>query len=297
MVGVALVLRGEPGVGKTALLEFAVGAAERFRVLRARGVEPESEIAFAGLQELFGAVVDRWRPAGPPAGGVVGSVGVRSPGPGDPLAVGAATLSLLAAVAEDGPMLAVIDDAHWLDLPSAEALAFAARRLQSEGIVVLFAMRRAEPSAFEPTGLPMLEVVGLAENSAREVLADHVGTEAAASVARTVIGVAGGNPLALEELAGMLSAAQLSGREPLPEPLRVGSGLERAFARRLAPLSAETRAALLVAAASAQDEPGAVTGAIRTRGLGLAALGEAEQAGLITIADGVVRFYHPCCGP
>ena len=286
-------LRGEPGVGKTALLQFAVGAAERFLVLRARGVEPESEIAFAGLQELFGPVVDRLEALPDRQRAVLaGALGLGPPVPGDPLAVGAATLSLLAAVAEDGPMLAVIDDAHWLDLPSAEALAFAARRLHSEGIVVLFAMRAAEPSAFDPTALPMLAVVGLAESSAREVLADRVGTDAAASVVRTVIGVAGGNPLALEELALMLSAAQLSGREPLAEPLRVGSGLERAFARRLAPLSEETRAALLVAAASAHDEPAAVIGALRTRGLSLAALGPAEEAGLITIADGVVRFYH-----
>ena len=289
----ALVLRGEPGIGKTALLEFAIGAAEHCRVLRARGLEPESQIAFAGLQELFGPVVarldglpDRQRAM------LAGALALGPPVRGDPLAVGAATLSLLAAAAEDRPVLAVIDDAHWLDLPSAEALAFAARRLQSEGIVVLFAMRVAEPSAFDPTGLAVLEVMGLAENSAREVLADRVGTEDAAAVVRTVVGVAGGNPLALAELAGMLSAAELSGREPLAEPLLVGSGLERAFARRLAPLSDETRAALLIAAASAQDESGTITRALRTRGLSPAAFEPAERAGLITIADGVVRFYH-----
>ncbi len=289
-----LVLRGDPGIGKTGLVEFAVGAAGDFRVLRARGVEPESEIAFAGLQELFGPVVD-WLDGLPDRQRAVlaGALAVGPPVRGDPLAVGAATLSLLAVAAEEGPVLAVIDDAHWLDSPSAEALVFAARRLHSEGVVVLLAMRAAEPSAFDPAGLPVYEVVGLAEEPAREVLADRAGTEIAPAVVRTVVEIAAGNPLALGELARMLSAAQLSGHLPLSEPLPVGSGVERAFARRLAPLSRDTRAALLVAAASAQDDSGTVIGALRARGLSLAAFEQAEQAGLISITDGIVRFYHP----
>ena len=289
-----LVLRGDPGIGKTTLLEFTAGTAEGFRVLRAQGVEPESEIAFAGLQELFGPVSsalgglpDRQRAV------LAGALAVGPPVPNDPLAACAATLSLLAAVAEDRPVLAVIDDAHWLDSPSAEALAFAARRLYREGVVVLFAMRSAEPSAFDPTGLPVLEVRGLADGSSREVLADRLGSGVAPAVAGAVVEVAGGNPLALGELPGMLSAPQLAGREPLPEPLLAGTGLERAFARRLVPLPEQTQAALLLAAASPQDHAGTIAGALRARGLSLAALEPAEQAGLVTIDDGVVRFDHP----
>jgi len=289
-----LVLRGDPGIGKTALLELAADAGEGFRVLRARGVEPESEIAFAGLQELFGPFVarvevlpDRQRAV------LAGALALGPPVAADPLAVRAATLSLLAAVAEDAPVLAVIDDAHWLDRPSAEALAFAARRLGNEGVVILFAKRTAEPTVFDATGLPVLELEGLAEDPANQVLADRVGGATAPQVVRAVLGVAGGNPLALAELAGMLSADQLSGREPLSEPLLGSSGLERAFARRLAPLSNETRAALLVAAAGEQDGPGTIMRAVHSFGLNRDAFEPAETAGLIAIADGTVRFYHP----
>jgi DNA-binding CsgD family transcriptional regulator len=289
-----LVFRGDAGIGKTALLEYAAGEAEDFLVLRARGVQPESHFPFAGLQELFGSVVglldtlpERQRTV------LAGALALGPPVRGDRLATCAATLSLLAAVAEDGPVLAVIDDAHWLDSASAEALAFTARRLHSEGVVVLMAMRAAEPSAFDPTGLPMVDVVGLAENYAREVLVDLVGGGAAPAVVRAVAATADGNPLALRELARMLSAAQLSGREPLGEPLLVSRDLERAFARRLEPLSEDTRVALLIAAAGAQDEPRTVIEAVWARGVSFTAFEEAEHAGLITITDGLVRFYHP----
>ncbi len=289
-----LVLRGDPGIGKTALLDSAVGEAGGFLVLRTQGVQSESEIALAGLQGLFGPVVthldvlpERQRKV------LAGALALGPPVHGDPLAVCAATLSLLAAVAEDGPVLAVIDDAHWLDSPSADALAFTARRLHSEGVVILMAMRATEPSAFDPAGLPLLEVVGLSETCAREVLADRVGSEAAPAVVRAVARVADGNPLALEELMRMLSPAQLAGREPLAEPLLVGARLERAYERRLAPLSEEARGALLIAAAGAQDQPGVFVDAIRARGLTEAAFEEAEQAGLISISDGAARLYHP----
>ncbi len=149
---------------------------------------------------------------------------------------------------------------------------------------MLLAMRVPEPSAFDPTGLPVPEIVGLAEDFAGEVLIDRAGTDAAPAVVRTLLGVARGNPLALEELTGMLSADQLVAREPLSEPLPVGGRLEHAFAWRLALLSEDTRTALPIAAASAQDQPGTIPGALRARGLSLAALEAAEQAGLITIA-------------
>jgi DNA-binding CsgD family transcriptional regulator len=289
-----LVLRGEAGIGKTALLEFAAELADGFRVLRARGVESESEMAFSGLQELFGPVIelcerlpDRQRAV------LEGALAVGPPVAGDPLAVRAATLSMLAAAAENQPLLVVVDDAHWLDRPSAEALAFATRRLQSEGAVVVLALREAEPSALDPTGLRVLQVRGLRGDAARVVLTDEVGSAIAATVLTRLVEVADGNPLALRELPAILSADQLAGSEPLPEPLPVGHGVERAFARRLHPLSPATREALLIVAAGGEDGPAAVAAALRAQGLPMSAFGPAEQGDLVAIDGGVVRFRHP----
>ncbi len=290
----ALVLRGEPGIGKTALLESAVELMDGGRVLRVRGVEAESEIAFAGLQELFRSVMNRLEELPERQRAVLaGALAAGPPVAGDPLAVRAATLSLLATVAETEPVLVVVDDAHWVDPASAEALAFAARRLESEGIVALFAMRDAEPSVLEGSGLRQLAIRGLPSKAAHALLAEDASAEIAPTVARTLVEVSGGNPLAVREMVASVSVEQLAGREPLPEPLPVGARLERAFMRRLEPLPAESRQALLVAAAGSHDEPGAVASAIRSIGISTAALQPAERAGLITIVDGVVEFSHP----
>ena len=290
----ALVLRGEPGIGKTALLEFAVDAAKNFRVLRARGVESESEIAFSGLQELFAPVIgrldvlpDRQRAV------LAGALALGPPVPGDPLAVRAATLSMLAAAAEDAPLLAVIDDAHWLDRPSAEALAFAARRLESDGVVALFALREEEPSAFDGSDLRELRIGALSEEASRTLLTDDAERPLAPAVVEQVVRVAVGNPLALLEVPGALSIGQREGRDPLPEPLPVGSGIERGFARRLEALPGDVWEVLLLAAASDQDGGAALGSALRARGLGETAFVPGERAGLIKITDGGIRFTHP----
>jgi DNA-binding CsgD family transcriptional regulator len=290
----ALVLRGEPGIGKTALLELAVELMSGGRVLRVRGVEAESEIAFAGLQELFGSVMDRLGELPDRQRAVLaGALAVGPPVAGDPLAVRVATLSLLATVAETGPVLVAVDDAHWVDPASGEALAFAARRLGSEGIVALFAMRDAEPSAFDGSGVPQLAIGGLPSKAAHALLAENVPVAIAPAVARRLVQMSGGNPLAMREMAASVSVEQLAGRDPLPELLPVGKRLERAFMRRLEPLPAESRTALLVAAAGSHDEPGAVASAMESIGISPAALQPAEAAGLITIVDGVVEFSHP----
>jgi hypothetical protein len=201
-----LVVRGEVGIGKSALLDVAVSTASGFVVLAARGVQSESEIAFAGLQELCGPVlglVERlpgWQRAV-----LAGALALGPPVPGDPLAVRAATLSLLAIAAEAAPLLVVVDDAQWLDPASAEALAFAARRLDSERTVALFAVRDGEPSAFDHTGLRELNVPGLDESSAREVLADRSSQAIANEVTESLLTLAGGNPLALLELPAALN--------------------------------------------------------------------------------------------
>jgi DNA-binding CsgD family transcriptional regulator len=290
----ALVLCGEPGIGKSALLEAAVSLAEGFLVIRARGIESESEIAFSGLQELLRPVVslldrlpERQRAV------LAGALALGPPVPGDPLAIRAATLGILAAAAERARVVVVVDDAHWLDPPSAEALAFAARRLDREGIAALFAVREAEPSAFNPTGLSELIVRGLGRGPARELLAARAGGAIAPEVVGELLAVAAGNPLALLELPAALTPAQLSGREPLQEPLPVGAGVERAFASRLAQLPTETREALLIAAASGHDEQAAVAAALNERGVNATALELAEHAGLIEISEGRLSFRHP----
>lgn len=290
----ALVLRGEPGIGKSALLDHAIGLAGGFRVLRARGVESESELPFSGLQELVLPVVDRVRHLPARQRAVLeGALALGPPVPGDPLAVCAATLTLIAAAADEMPLLVVIDDAHWLDAPSANALAFAARRLNREGIVALFAMRASEPSAFDPAGLPELSITGLDDAAARRLILDHAGGSIVPEVVDQLTTLAAGNPLALLEFSESLTARQLAGTEPLDQPLPVRGGVERAFARRLDLLPAETREALVLAAAGELDEQGLIDAAMKRLGLETSAFGAAEAAGLITFTDGRLRFRHP----
>ncbi|HLZ95828.1 MAG TPA: AAA family ATPase [Candidatus Dormibacteraeota bacterium] len=290
----ALVLRGEPGIGKSALLDHAVGLADGFRVLQARGVESESELAFSGLQELVLPVVDLLRVLpGRQRAVLEGALALGPPVAGDPLAVCAATLSLVAAAAEDIPLLLVVDDAHWLDPPSASALAFTARRLSMEGVVALFAMRTSEPSAFDPAGLRELPIGGLDDPAARELILGHAGRSIVTDVVDRLVTMAAGNPLALLEFSMSLNARQLAGAEPIDEPLPVRGRVERAFARKLDELPKASRDALLLVAAGELDEPGMVEAAMRRLGLGSSALAAAEEAGLITFAEGRLRFRHP----
>ena len=287
-----LVLRGKPGIGKSTLLDLAVGLARGFLVLRARGVEVESEIAYAGLHELVWPVVELLPGLRERQRAVLeGALALGPPVGGDPLAVRAATLSLLAAAAQDAPLLVVVDDAHWLDLASAEALAFAARRLDMEGIVALFAIRETEPSAFDRTGLRELRIGGLDEQPATTLLTQHARAIAPA-VVQQLVSVAGGNPLALLEVPGALSDGQLEGREPLDEPLPVGHAAERAFAQRLERLPSDARDALVLVAADEQDGGVALASALRARGLS-ESFAPAERADLISIVDGRIRFTHP----
>ena len=277
----ALVIRGEPGIGKSALLDDAVAAAGGMTVLRARGVESESELSFAGLADLLGPVTSELGSLPPPQrAALAGALALGPPVPGDRFTLYAATLSLLAAVAERAPVLVAVDDAPWLDAPSREALVFVARRLQEEGVVLLLAARTGEPIG----DLPELVLGGL-DAAASEAL---LGGNVAPQVAARLFDATGGNPLALLELSGLLSDAQRTGAEPIEEPVPVGAGIERAFSHRLGALPEPTRRTLAVAAAS---ESGAVD-ELAAAGLDLSALEPAEAAGLITVAEGRVTFRH-----
>ena len=281
----ALVLRGEAGIGKTALLEHAVERAHDMKVVSALGVESEAELDFSGLLEVCRPMLDHLDevPAGQ-AEALRGALGLAAAGAADRFMVGAATLSLLAAAGEALPVLVVIDDAHWLDRTSADALLFAARRLQADRVCLLFAAREGEDRTFEAPGVDSLEVPGLDQGSAASLLVAAIAPE----VADRLWSATGGNPLALLELPSMLSAGQLAGREPLEEPLPAGTSVEQAFARRARALPGDSQRALLVAAVSATDDLPTVSAAADA-----SALEAAEDVGLIRIRGGRIVFRHP----
>jgi DNA-binding CsgD family transcriptional regulator len=287
----ALALVGESGIGKTELLDYAVEHAQGMTVLKTCGLEAEAGLAFSALADLLRPVMPLAE-AIPPvqANALRTSFALEPAVPPTPYASAAATLSLLGAAAEAAPLLGVVDDAQWLDAPSADALLFAARRLDSEGIVLLFAGSPGT-SRFEDAGVECLPVEGLDERSARTILRRSA-PDAASEVGTELLRLAQGNPLALTELPRQLSREELSGQRPLPAPLPMGRLLRRAFVRRLDTLPEETRRALLLAAASGSESLAEVGGAIARVGL-THALDPAERAGLLVTEDGPLKFSHP----
>ena len=246
----ALVLRGEAGVGKTSLLEHAVAAAgaDGVLVLRATGVEAESDLAFAGLYGLLRPVVDKLDQLyEPQAAALAGALGIAPSKDPDRFLVSAAALGLIAAVADDQPVLCVIDDAHWLDRPSADALVFAARRLSAEPAAMLFGAREGDRPRFEAPGLSELLLEGVDQPSAAALL-DLSARIAAPAVRRRLLDEASGNPLALLELPAALTAGQLSGTDPLPEAIPLTPRLDTVFRERIERLPESTQTVLLIAA-------------------------------------------------
>src|SRR4051794_14009234 len=289
----ALAVHGEPGIGKSALLAYAIHRAEGMTVLRARGVESESELPFAGLGDVLRPLVDRLGavPA-PQAAAVRAALALGPPVIGDRFAVAAGTLSLLAAAAEDRPLLAAVDDVHWLDGPSREALLFAARRLQAEGVVLLLAGRDGV-GWLAGTELAEIRLGGLDERAAGELLAHHSHARPPAAVVQALCEATTGNPLGLVESCRLLDDAQLAGREPLPTPLPVSQSLERAFLGEVAQLPAPTRSALLVAALCESPALTEIDTALARLGLPTDALEAAEDRGLVRIDEAALRFRHP----
>jgi DNA-binding CsgD family transcriptional regulator len=290
----ALVLHGEPGIGKTALLEYAIGSASDLRILRAVGVESELELAFAGLHQLCAPELDRLdRLPGPQRDALTTVFGLSAGSAPERLFVGLAVLSLLSLVAEERPLVCIVDDAQWLDRASAEALTFVARRLFAEPIVMLFAAR--EPSD-EFRGLPEAVVEGLGDEDAHELLRSAVVGPLDERLRDRIVAETRGNPLALLELPRGLSPARLAGGFGLPAVMRDAGSLSRrieeSFLRRLESMSDETRLLLLVAAAEPLGDPVLVWSAAERLGITHGALAPAEAAGLLEI-DGRVRFRHP----
>jgi len=285
-----LLLTGEPGIGKSALLSYATSRATGMQVLSATGFQTEADLVFAGLADLLRPVRHLLSgiPA-PQAAALASALRIGPAVPGDRFTVYAGLLSLLAAAAERGPLLVAIDDAHWLDLGSQEALLFAARRLQAESIAMVVAVREGAASAFLPVSLPCLPVVGLAAGPSRQLLGDRLPP----GVAAELTAASGGNPLALLEIPGLLSPAQLQGLERLGDPLPVGPLVSRAFTQRLVELSARTRVAMLVAAASDTGDLREIVPALIAVATTLTDLEPAEAAGMLAIAGDQLRYCHP----
>src|SRR3954447_13474692 len=285
-----LVVRGDAGVGKTALLEHAIRSASDVRVLRAVGVESEMELPFAALHQLCMSLLDRLERLPGPQRDVLQTTFALSAGAApERFLVGLAVLSLLSDVAEERPLLCVVDDAQWMDRASAQTLAFVARRLLAEPVALLFAVR--EPSG-EFAGLPELVVEGLRDADARKLLSVVIPGRLDEQVADQLVAEARGNPLALLELPRGLSAAELAGGFGLPGALSLSGRIEETFLERLERLPEDTQRLLLVAAAQPLGDPELLWRAAERLGLAGAALEPAESAGLIEI-DSRVRFRHP----
>jgi DNA-binding CsgD family transcriptional regulator len=287
-----LVLRGEPGVGKSALLAELAGQADGILVIRATGVEAESALPFAGVHQLVWPLMERLDEIPPrQAAALRGAIGVDTPAGDDRFLIGAAVLSLLAAAAESSPVLALVDDAHLLDPASADALAFAARRLHAEPVALVFAVRDDTP-AFAGAGLPELRLGGLDEAAARDLLAERSGS-LSPEVRGQLVAIAGGNPLALLELPAGLSEDQVAGRAPLGGALPVTRTIEAAFLDRMRGVSQEGRSLMLLAAADDTAEPAVIVRAAAALGADTSALDEIEGTGLVEFGERDVRFRHP----
>jgi DNA-binding CsgD family transcriptional regulator len=284
------VLRGEPGIGKTVLLDYLHSEASDCRVVRAGGVQSEMELPFGALHQLCGSLLDRLeRLPSPQREALSTAFGLMYGVAPDRFLVGLAVLSLLAAAADDRPLVCLVDDAQWLDRASALALGFAARRMLAEPVAVVFAARLPVE---ELSGLPDLLVEGLPQVDARAVLASAIGGPLDVRVLDRIVAETGGNPLALTELPRGTTAAQLAGGFALPHVMGLSGRIEDCFLQRLQALPAPTRRLLLVAAAESAGDPALVWRAAGMLGIRRAAAAPAEAAGLLAIGTRL-RFRHP----
>ena len=289
----ALALRGEAGVGKTVLLEDARARASDMHVLCARGVESESELPFAALQQLLRPALRHLdRLPAPQAAALRSALGLADGGGQERFLIYSGCLSLLSELAEERPVLCLVDDAHWLDAGSADALQFVARRLDAEGVVLLFGAREGDVRVFDAPDVPSHTVDGL-DDGGRRRTARPRRRAAAPRVRERLLEQTHGNALALVELPAALSAAQLAGDEPLPEALPMTAGSSASSTTAWRACRRPTRLALLAAAADDSESAAVVERAVATLSSGGFALDAAEEAGLLTIAGGRVAFRHP----
>jgi DNA-binding CsgD family transcriptional regulator len=288
--GAVLVVHGDPGVGKTAMLDYAVESGDDLRVIRAAGVEGEMELDYAALQQLCSPVIDLIERLPDPQRGALGVAFGLGDGPApSPFLVGLAVLGLLSEAAEQQPLLCVVDDAQWLDGASARALAFVARRLLAERVALMFAIRDA---GGDLARLPELRLEPLGHRDARALLESVLAARLDESVLERIVTETGGNPLALLELPRGLSPGQLAGGFGLPAALPLSTGIEQSFTRRLLPLPRDAQRLLLLAAAEPVGDPALLRRAAERLGIPEGAAEAAEASGLLKL-DGAVTFRHP----
>jgi hypothetical protein len=289
-----LVVRGEAGVGKTALVDYLVGSAAGCRVARAAGVESEMELAFAGLHQLCAPMMGHLdRLPGPQRDALAVAFGLSTGSAPDRFMVGLAVLSLLAEVAEEQPLVCVVDDAQWLDRVSAQTLAFVARRLLAERVALVFAAREPVPGPGDPlVGMPELVVTGLRDGDARALLDSAVPGRLDERVRDRIIAETRGNPLALLELPRGLTAAELAGGFGRPDAQPLASQIEQSFRRRIGSLPVSAQRLLLAAAAEPVGDVSLLRRVAEQLAIEPDAAAAAEAAGLVEF--GVrVRFRHP----
>ncbi|WP_344408192.1 helix-turn-helix transcriptional regulator [Actinomadura nitritigenes] len=287
--GRTLVLRGEAGIGKTALLDHAAAEASGMRVLRGTGVECESGMPYAGLHMLLSGHLDRIDSLPDAQARALRNalnMGARQDADGgDRFLVGLAVLTLLADLAEEKPLLCLVDDAHWLDGPSVEALLFAARRLEAEPVGLLFAARDMDAPEFPAPGLPEMRLRGLDRAAATELLARHA-AELPRHVHHEILAAATGNPLALLELPGLRTQAH--------DASSAYERIRRSYAEKIAALPEPSRTLLLLVAADDAGGIGAIMGAAERLGASVDDLEPAERRGLLrSTADGRLEVRHP----
>ena len=285
-----LVVRGEPGVGKTALLEYVVDHASGCRVVRAAGVQSEMELAFAGVHQLLAPMFDRLeRLPVPQRDALQTAFGVSSGPAPNRFLIGLAVLSLLSDAAEEQPLICVVDDEQWLDRASAQVLAFVARRLEAEAVGLVFAARVASD---ELAGLPELAVEGLRDADAETLLDSVLPGPLDPRVRDQIVSETRGNPLALLELIRGLTPAELAGGFGLPGGVPLSGRIEESFRRRLDALPPDTRRLLQLAAADPVGDPVLVWRAAERLAIGAEAATPAVEAGLIEFGTRVL-FRHP----
>jgi AAA ATPase domain len=288
----ALVVQGEPGIGKTALLHYAACRAEGFRVVRASGIESEMELPFAGLHQLCVPMLDRLeRLPGPQRDALWVAFGLAEGTAPDRFLVGLAVLSLLADVAAEQPVACLVDDVQWLDQSSVQCLAFAARRLLAERVALIFAVRERGEER-ELGGLPGLTLSGLADADAGVLLATAVHGRLDPQVRDRIVAETHGNPLALLQLPLMLSPAELAGGFWLPATRPLASRIEHSFYRQFLALPRPTQRLLLTAAAEPTGDATLLWRAAELQKIPPDAAAPAEAVGLLELGA-QVRFRHP----
>ena len=292
--GGGLVLRGGPGIGKSALLADARERASGMRVLDCIGVEAEATLAYAALHQLLRPIAQHYRDLPAPQRQALGiALGLEAGNPPDRFLISLAVLTLLTDVASQQPILCMLDDAHWADEPSLDVIRFVARRVAREPTAFLVAVREGAGRDLDAPGLPVLDLAGLEPEDAAAVLDEEWGTTLAPAVRAALVRAANGNPLALHEVPRTLSQAERAGLLPLPEPLPLAGDLERVYRAAIDRLPPEMQTVALVCAAAGRGSLATIESAAASLGITTPLLDLPDVEQVLHIDNGSIDFQHP----